>query len=528
LTAIVETLGGLGLFLLGMIILTDSLQDLAGDAIRKALMRFTKSPFSGAVTGATGTAILQSSSATTVAAVGFVGAGLMTFPEALGIIFGANIGTTIKGWMVAVLGFKFQLGTYVLPLIFVGAILRLFAKGRLAAIGLAIAGFSLIFVAITMMQQGMSGMEGVITPDMLPPDSLFGRLQLLALGVLATVITQSSSAGVAAALTLLYAGSINFPQAAALVIGMDVGTTVTAAMATIGGSVAVKRTGYSHVIYNLFTAVGALILITPFAFAWEAIQPGGLQANGEIALVAFHTVFNTMGVVAVLPLTSKFEHLMVRLVPDKGPGFTKGMEKGLLEQPTLAISAAQSSIKNESLALLYHLNAILGAFSEEKRADLSELQAALDETHTYIDDVNLQAGAGADWERLIALIHTLDHLQRLHERCEEEEDRAITARETPELIEQRELLIDCVNTVLAAIEQANWNEAVKVSVKASEVIHKNVRPYRLRIMEKIASGEMSVTEGTDCLEAIRWLRRVSKHIARIMAHYTDSLVASGK
>lgn len=511
-----------------MIILTDSLQDLAGDAIRKALMRFTKSPLSGAVTGATGTAVLQSSSATTVAAVGFVGAGLMTFPEALGIIFGANIGTTISGWMVAVLGFKLQLGTFVLPLIFVGTIMRLFAKDRVATTGLVIAGFSLIFVAITFMQQGMSGMEDVITPDKLPPDSLIGRLQLVALGILATVITQSSSAGVAAALTLLYAGSINFPQAAALVIGMNVGTTVTAAIATIGGSVAVKRTGYSHVIYNLFAGAGALILITPFTFAWESIQPGGLLANGEIALVAFHTLFNTLGVIAVLPLTRKFEYLMIRLVPSKGPGYTNGLETGLLEQPTLALSAVQNSIKNVSLALLYHLNAILGAFSEEKRVDLLELQAALDETHAFIDKINLQAGNGADWERLIAMIHTLDHLQRLHERCEEEEDRAITARETPELDEQRDLLIDCINTVLVAIEQANWDEAVKVSEKASDIIHDKVKPYRLSIMEKIASGDMSVAEGTDCLEAIRWLRRVSKHIARIMQHYTDSLVASGK
>ena len=511
-----------------MIILTDSLQELAGDAIRKALMRFTNSPLSGAVTGATGTAILQSSSATTVAAVGFVGAGLLTFPEALGIIFGANIGTTITGWMVAVLGFKFQLGTVVLPLIFVGAILRLFAKGRLAAIGLAIAGFSLIFVAITLMQQGMSGMEGFITPDKLPTDSLIGRLQLIALGILTTIITQSSSAGVAAALTLLYAGSINFPQAAALVIGMNVGTTVTAAMATIGGSVAVKRTGYSHVIYNLFIGVGALILITPFTFVWESVQPGGLQANGEIALVAFHTMFNILGVIAVLPLTSKFEYLMIRLVPGKGPGYTNGLETGLLEQPSLALAALQNSTKKEALALLYHLNAILGSYSEEKRADLVDLQVALDETHTFIDKINLQAGNGADWERLIAMIHTLDHLQRLHERCEEEEDRAVTARETPELDEQRDLLIDCVNTVLAAIEQANWDEAVKVSEKASDIIHDKVKPYRLSIMEKIASGEMSVAEGTDCLEAIRWLRRVSKHIARIMQHYTDSLVASGK
>ena len=138
--------------MLGMIVMTDGLRTLAGSAIRKALLRFTRTPVSGAVTGAVSTAILQSSSATTVAAVGFVGASLMAFPEALGIIFGANVGTTITGWLVATLGFKLKLGTVVLPVIFVGVLLRLFSKGRLAATGYALAGFGVIFVGITVMQ----------------------------------------------------------------------------------------------------------------------------------------------------------------------------------------------------------------------------------------------------------------------------------------------------------------------------------------------------------------------------------------
>ena len=137
--------------------MTDGLRALAGSAIRGALMRFTRSPLSGAVTGAVSTAILQSSSATTVAAVGFVGAGLITFSASLGIIFGANIGTTMTGWLVALLGFKLNLGTVILPVILVGTILRLFGNGRAANIGYALAGFGLIFVGITLMQQGMSG-----------------------------------------------------------------------------------------------------------------------------------------------------------------------------------------------------------------------------------------------------------------------------------------------------------------------------------------------------------------------------------
>jgi phosphate:Na+ symporter len=151
-----------------MIVMTDGLRALAGNAMRTALMRFTRTPLSGAITGAVTTAILQSSSATTVATVGFVGAGLISFSAALGIIFGANVGTTVTGWLVAILGVKLKLGTVILPLIFIGTSLKLFAQERVARLGYAIAGFGLIFVGITTLQEAMGGLQGVISPAQLP------------------------------------------------------------------------------------------------------------------------------------------------------------------------------------------------------------------------------------------------------------------------------------------------------------------------------------------------------------------------
>ncbi|MDX1295724.1 MAG: Na/Pi symporter, partial [Sulfurimonadaceae bacterium] len=254
--AAAQGIGGLGLFLLGLIVMTDGLRSIAGDAVRAALLRYTRSPYSGAMTGAAGTALMQSSSATTVAAVGFVGAGLMHFSEALGIIFGANLGTTVTGWLVLLFGFKLKLGLLALPLVFIGAVMRLFAKGKWGGIGFAIAGFGLLFVGIAMLQEGMGALQGLISFEQFPADTWSGRLQLLALGMIFTVITQSSSAGVAAALTAMFAGLISFEQAAALVIGMDIGTTVKVAVITVGSNSEVRRTGYSHLIYNLFT--GAL------------------------------------------------------------------------------------------------------------------------------------------------------------------------------------------------------------------------------------------------------------------------------
>ena len=152
-----------------MALMTEGLRQLAGDALRQTLARFTRSPTSGAITGAAVTALIQSSSATVVAAVGFVSAGLLTFPQALGICFGANIGTTATGWLVALGGFKLDLGRIALPLVFAGALLRLLGKARTKALGNALAGFALVFVGIDALKDGMDAFTGVVTPESFPP-----------------------------------------------------------------------------------------------------------------------------------------------------------------------------------------------------------------------------------------------------------------------------------------------------------------------------------------------------------------------
>jgi phosphate:Na+ symporter len=524
---VLQSLGGLGLFLLGIIIMTDGLGKLAGNAMRSALMRFTHSPLSGAVTGIIATFVLRSSSATTVAAVGFVGAGLLGFSESLGIIFGANIGTTFTGWIVVLLGFKLKLDNAMMLFLFFGALLRLFAKNRLATFGYILAGFSIIFIGIAMMQDGMSGFANFINPDMLPSDTFTGRLKLVAMGIIFTAITQSSSAGVAVALSALFAGAINFEQAAALVIGMDVGTTITAALATIGQSIEARRTGFSHVIYNIMTAIGAFFLITPFTIALESFFPTLLTSNAEISLVAFHTTFNLLGLIIVLPFTNNFAHLMVRLIPEERALYTNSLDTVLLEQPPMALTAVQNSIHTEIVALLGHINAILGD-SKSKRVDIKGLQKELDKTHAYIDQISLESESGAQWERLVAMIHTLDHMQRLHERCEEDENRAITLRNSKHFVRERDIMTLSIKSIIKAMESKRWHRMYKLSYKTKATLYKHLKPYRQTIITQIARGEIDVQEGTDYLEGIRWLKRVSWHITRIAYHYEQVLLATGK
>lgn len=513
-----------------MIVMTDGLHALMGNVMRRTLTRFTRTPFSGACTGALSTAVLQSSSATTVAAVGFVGAGLLTFPQALGIIFGANIGTTVTGWIVALFGFKLKLTSLTLPIVFLGVLLKLFGKGHVASTGYTLAGFGLIFVGISTMQQSMQGMENFFIPDDFAADTLSGRLKLVLLGILATLVTQSSSAGVAATITALFMGAINFQQATALVIGMDVGTTVTAVMATLGGSVATLRTGLSHVIYNILTAIGALLLITPYTILLNNLSDTIIQNHAELALVGFHSLFNIIGVIIVLPFTRYFAALMYKIVPEKRLRYTQNLDKRYLSEPAVALVASGTTIIIQLRALLQHSLSLLDNTNQyAKTINLKELQSALDTTHTYIERIHISDTVNdqevTNRKQLLAYIHCLDHLQRLHERCDEEADRAKTAAGAEDLAAYRERLSNCISTIIPYIDQHEWGEAHGRLDEVAGWLSDSAQELRAQIMEHVAAGGISVPQATQQLEAIRWLRRVSTHISRILYHLKQSMPA---
>ena len=525
---LIEFSAGIGIFLLGMVIMTEGLRSLAGNAIRSALMRFTKTPLTGALTGAVSTAILQSSSATTVTAVGFVGAELITFPEALGIIFGANIGTTFKGWLIAILGFKLNLINIFSPLLLIGALIRLLFNGKIATIGYTLSGFCLIFIGINLMQDSMTSVSSLLSFEKFAADNLYNRLLLVAIGILFSAITQSSSAGVVATLTALFADIINFKQAAAIVIGMDVGTTVTAAMATIGGSVASKRTGFSHVIYNMLTAIVAFFLITPFALFWNNFLPGEIENNAEIALVAFHTCFNTLGVIIVLPYTKQFARIMENLIPEKVSTYTEKLDESLLTDTALALNAVQSTIKKEFLAILNHIELLLSGKKGEQSIDLNELQRAINETQNYLDNINIDSTDTPSFKRFVNILHAMDHLQRLYERCEEQEERAVNASEDIFLEEECTLLVESIRQNIDQIHNNSWNEASKRANETSEMIHNKVRPLRESMISKVAKSAYDINTASNKLDSIRWLRRASKHIDRIILHYLYAINEIGK
>jgi phosphate:Na+ symporter len=522
---VIESLGGLGLFLLGMITMTDGLKLLAGDTMRRAMMIFTKSPLSGAITGALSTAILQSSSATTVAAVGFVGAGIISFSQALGIIFGANIGTTFTGWLVAILGFKLKLGTFMLPVIFLGVILRLIRKDNWSYVGMAMSGFGLVFIGISVMQEGMGGLPSIINPQDLPSGSLLANLKLVALGALATAITQSSSAGVAATMTALVAGAIDFEQAASLVIGMDVGTTITAALATIGGSVGAKRTGLSHVIYNIFTAAGALIFLSLYIKFINTLYPNLTTSDMGIVLVGFHSLFNILGVIIVLPFTHKFAKMIEHMIGASNI-LDKKLGESLLVQSELALSNVRDVLLYYAQVLFLEVENLLSQH-KYKKINMSQIQDELNTVQIFLDKIEISEQE-SQRERLVSLLHTLDHLQRLHERCDEDALRARRAFGAIETKIASHKLISTLDSIKGLLEKKEWLEAQKVCDTLEKWTQEEEETIRTQVITKVASGVLDTYQATEIFESIRWMKRVSKHISHIVKYLNQELIASVK
>ena len=520
--ALLSAAGGLGLFLLGMGLMTEALRSLGGHRLRQALLRFTRSPWSGAAAGAIGTALVQSSTATTVATVGFVSAGLLSFQASLGIILGANVGSTGLGWLVALLGIKLDLARLMLPLVLVGAGLRLLGRGRQALVGQVLAGFALLFVGIGALQQALAGHGLLLDPGRFDAASGGGRLQLLLLGLLTTVITHSSGAGVATTLAAMAAGAIALPQACALVIGMDLGTTVTALMASLGASLSARRTAAAHVLFNLFTAVAAFLLLPVYLALLQGLWPALAARDPEFALTAFHSGFNLLGVLLVLPVTAPFAALIRRLVrPGRGRTID-GLPDTPPADPLLALHQARAALVPCLLELLQVLRDGLatanGGSARRNAQPLVLLQGDLDRLELFLDQIHLTPGQPPAHGALLHLLHGLDHLQRLHERCEEEQDRLRTAATSVSLAGERQQLLTALQELPALASEGQWLRAHAVASACAQALHGRVGPYRQDVLAAVARGELDLDAGTARLEAIRWLRRVSQHLERACHH----------
>lgn len=509
------TLGGVGLFLLGMSLLTDALKSLAGESLRGFLARFTGGRFSALASGAGLTALVQSSSATTLATIGFVSAGLLTFQQGLGVILGANLGTTSTGWLVALLGLKLSVSKIALPLVGIGALLRLLGRGRVSQVGLALAGFALIFVGIDALQSGMQGFAARFDPSSFPSGSGVGSLLLVAIGLVMTIVMQSSSAAVAITLSALHAGTIDLTQAAALVIGQNVGTTVTAGLGAIGASGAAKRTALAHVLFNLGTGLLALALLSPAGVVLEAAHARFGDESTPLLLAGYHTAFNLLGVLVFLPALGPFARLVTWLVPEQGSPLTRFLGP-LVGQGPVAIDAAALSGRETLRELLEAL--IEGSAPVHSQEAVAARIAAVEEALVTIEGYlgRLSGASGAEQARHLALLHLLDHLRRLSEALHGPSP-ARRVREHPDVAQAQAILHGSATRALRALRTSEPLPTAQLA-EASQTLATLRREGRARLLGAAAEGEIEVERGGRVLEAVRWLDRLCFHTWRA-SHY---------
>jgi len=391
-------LGGVGLFLLGMMLMTDGLKLAAGPALERVLSQGTSTRWRSLLSGMSITALLQASGAVTVATLGFVNSGLLTFERAMWVIFGSNVGTTFTAWLVALLGFSIKIDVYAMPLVGLGAFLRIFAPaGRARALGTALAGFGLLFLGIDGLKSAFEDLgRSYALPDNLG-DGWTGALWMLVVGFFMTMLMQSSSASVALILTAVAGQMVSLENAAAAVIGANIGTTSTAMLAVIGATADAKRLALVHVIFNVITGTVALLLLPLFVGGlllvgsrWELVQTPALF------LAAFHTAFNLLGVLLMIPLAPRMTRRLLGWFGHKvNLAKPQHLDTNVLEVPQLALRALLLEFHHVYQLMVEQIMAVTAAKDDEQRAQrVQDLRALLEKLTEYISLLSRQTLSG--------------------------------------------------------------------------------------------------------------------------------------
>ncbi|MDY0068294.1 MAG: Na/Pi symporter [Porticoccaceae bacterium] len=389
-------LGSIGLFLLGMWLLTEGLKLAGGRALQHMLGRWTSSKRRALAAGVVVTALAQSSSAVTVATIGFVNARLMTFSRSVWVIFGSNVGTTFTAWLVTLFGLKFSVAALTFPMVGVGAFLRVFApyqRGR--ALGMALAGFGLLFMGIDSLRESFAGVaEAGWVQALLSGDG--NRLWWgFVIGFALTVLTQASVAAIAIILTAIASGLAGLDMALAAVIGANVGTTSTALMASLGATPNAKRLAWAHVLFNLLTGAVALLVLPVFMVVVDATPLGDHSASDLTYLVAiFHTFFNVLGVLVMWPLEpylSRF--LQRRFQRTRARHRAQFLDANVATVPDLAVRALSAQLHDLADRLTAEsLDAV--ARTGKGKVPAEEQKQILGEVETYIGQVSQAALSG--------------------------------------------------------------------------------------------------------------------------------------
>lgn len=509
-------IGGLGLFLLAIGMMTDGLKLAAGNALRTLLAKWSKTPFRGVVSGAAMTALVQSSSAVTVASLGFVNAGLLSMRHALGIVYGANIGTTMTGWLVAMVGFKLNIQAVALPMIGVGMILKLLKpNSRLASVGIAIAGFGLFFVGIDSLKTAFEGIVSTFDLSQFKAEGVEGFLMYLVIGFVMTVLTQSSSASIALTITAATSGMVGIYAAGAMVIGANIGTTSTAMFASIGATSSAKRVAAAQVVFNVATAVvAALILPLLFGLIHWITAVAEIDADPGITLAIFHTLFNLLGVALIFPLNDKLaSFLEQRFVSlEEEASKPKHLDKNIAQTPDLAVNALILELLSVSDRFLHVYPKLFSQQSSEITAvenDIHGVEALCQHISQFIVDVE-RAALSEETTKALASLMRVEHYML----SSAQKALAISAvsrrRDVLTKAELEGQLLNYLSVTNEFMRMVRWRqfESSDALSLQFDLLDKEHHKVKSALVMGATQGDIAVTQMTDATECMEYLLQI--------------------
>ena len=516
--------GGLGLFIYGIHLMGDGLQRVAGDRFRNILKILTSNAFKGVLVGTGITALVQSSSATTVMVVGFVNAGLMTLVQSLGVIFGANIGTTITAQIIA-----FKLTDFALPIIGIGMIMNVFAKKRFwKFLGLFFLGFGILFLGLKIMTSDLklfAQNPAVINAFVTINDrALYGVL----LGAAVTGIIQSSSATTGIVLGLVSINLLTIQGAIPIILGANIGTCVTVMIASIGVNITAKRAAVAHLLFNIIGTAIFLIILKPFTRIVTITSSSAIRQCANA-----HTIFNLTNALIFLPFVSLFAKLVEKIVPGKeiiietGP---KYLEKHLINTPVFALDAATKEI----VVMADHakemvIEAADGFINLDEKAlkNLPKREEALDSLQeaitNYLMSLTQRDLSEEESKRIPALLHSVNDIERVGDHSENLMELAIRRIEknlpfTEEAIDEIKLMLSKIYIMLESAINALAANSVEDAEKVLLIEHEvNDLTEKLRQnhIDRLGKAACNVRSGIIFLDIISNLEKIGDHITNV-------------
>ncbi|HHW19048.1 MAG TPA: Na/Pi cotransporter family protein [Firmicutes bacterium] len=521
---VLSVFGGLGLFLYGMFKMGDGLQRAAGDRMRRILEALTNNRFVGVMVGMIVTAVIQSSSATTVMVVSFVNAGLMTLEQAIGVIMGANIGTTITAQMVA-----FKLEKAALPSIALGMLLMLMGKKKgVKAVADCVLGFGILFLGISIMGDALSPLKTYQPFLNLMMASKSSPVIGVIVGTVFTVLIQSSSATTSLLVTMASRGMIDLGSAVPIVLGANIGTTSTALIASVGTSLTARRAALAHVLFNVF---GVLVFL-PFLGPFESLAS---RSSVEVArqIANAHTIFNVTVTLLLIPFVNQFASLVRKLLKgeesiiEHGP---KYLDARLISTPFSAVMQTKKEVVRMANLCYENLETAVAIFMGDKKRDrrrFGDIEKVIDEIEEavsyYVAKLSQQDVTDAQAKTLTSMINITADLERIGDHAtsiveladyRDEHNLPFSDEAVGELKEMISNVLSVVKTAIEALEKSDKTKAASIAAM-DDALDNMEKELRARHIRRLNQGRCYPASGVVYLDLLSHLERIGDHAVNI-------------